>query len=133
MFSEDNKYVNGYHLEKDEIDEILKLLKTKELNALFDINFIVQHTGRYANWETDYKVYCYANQEIRYCLEELMEDWIYQNLHNSELVDEIEGEFSSKAYEWYDKMSNPDNYSNDAFPDWYYENGEFACLLDEYE
>ena len=133
MFTDDPNYANSYYLEKKEIDEIFKLLKTKDLNALFDINFSVYHTGRYANWETDYNVDCHANQEIKYCLERLMDDWIYKNLHNSELVDEIEGEFSSKAYEWYDKMSNPDNYSNDAFQDWFYENGEFACLLDEYE
>lgn len=132
-FISNKKWRDSYNLEEEEAQELLNVLKSKELNALFDIDFIVEHTGRYANFIIDYKVNCWANDNIRYCLEELVDDWIYQNLmKNSSFVDDVESEFSSRAYSWYDNMCNIENYSNDDFEGYYYDDGRFAGYEDDF-
>ena len=133
-FASNRKWRESYSLEEDDVQEILNVLKTKELNDLFDINFIVEHTSRYANFKINYEIYCCANQNIRYSLEELVEDWIYQNLmKNSEAVDELQSDFSSKAYDWYNDMRNIENYNDGTFDAYYYSNGTFAGYEEDFE
>lgn len=124
----DGNWKEKYNLTDEEFDELLNTLRTKELSSICDIKFEVKHdNSKYANYESDYDVNCYLNQEIRYCFEDIVEDWIYHHLHNSKRLEDVESEFSHRAYEWYDKLTDVNNYNNNDFEDrWYYEDGKFA-------
>ena len=134
MATEDRKYADSYSLTNAEIEEMIKLLSSRELDSIFDYAFTVKHIGNYTNFETDYTVYSYANQNIRYALEEVFEDWIYANIFNTDLIKDLEKEFSNRAYKWYNELTDINNYSNKNFEDkWYNEDGSFAGYTDDFE
>ena len=123
----ENKYINDYNLTNDEIEEIKNILH-RDLSQEVEVEFKVNQTSRYANYDIDWEIYCSANQDIRYCIQDIVEDWIYENLvKDRRLVDDLESSFSNAGYKWYEKLRDINNYNDDSFPEQYfYENGKFA-------
>lgn len=133
-FNSANKYINDYNLTEEEIQETKNILH-RDLSQEVEVEFKVYQTGRYANYDIDWEIYCSADQDIRYCIQDMVEDWIYENLvKDRRLVDNLESSFSNAGYKWYEKLNDINNYNNDSFPEQYfYEDGKFAYWEEELE
>lgn len=127
MFKSNETWTRQYELEPEEVEQVEKILKD-DIRKVVEVTFEVKHETRYANWDLDWDVYCHI-PTIRYCIEDLVSDWIHEKFwEDRSLIDDVESSFSSAGYDWYEKISDINNYNDDAFEDQYfYEGGKFAC------
>lgn len=133
-FNSEDHWIQDYNLTNEEIQDIKDILH-RDLSQEVEILFKVTQTSRYANYDIDWEIYCSANQDIRYCIQDIVEEWIYDNLvKDKRLVDDLESSFSNDGYKWYESICDINNYDDESFQDQYfYEDGKFAYWEDDLE